>query len=199
MASSDVSIEELGADEIKVEKDEDAEVLIPENPADVPAVPPVPAEAPSNAAGGDNVEPVIEEVPRSPPPSVNASAAEISASNEDDEEDDDEEDDDDDEIDETLYERLVGLTEMFPESLTKGSVDLVKGSVGATQWLYKTSRVVSWVLFSSMAVMFMPIMIETERLGIEESQKMQQRQILLGPGAAMSGGVERSPPIPPPM
>jgi len=36
--------------------------------------------------------------------------------------------------------------------------------------------------------MFLPIMIETERMGIEEAQKQQQRQILLGPGAAMSGG-----------
>lgn len=39
----------------------------------------------------------------------------------------------------------------------------------------------------------MPIMIETERIGIEEMQKQQQRQILLGPGAAVSGG---GPPIP---
>jgi hypothetical protein len=48
-------------------------------------------------------------------------------------------------------------------------------------------------LFSSSAVLFMPIMIETERIGIEEMQKQQQRQILLGPGAAVSGG---GPPIP---
>ena len=36
--------------------------------------------------------------------------------------------------------------------------------------------------------MFLPIMIESERLGLEEAQKNQQRQMLLGPGAAMSGG-----------
>ena len=30
------------------------------------------------------------------------------------------------------------------------------------------------------------------RLGIEEAQKQQQRQILLGPGAAMSGGAGKA-------
>merc|ERR1711976_364490 len=157
-----MGIEELGADEVKVEKDEDAEVLIPENPEDVPAVP----LAPVNAAAGDNAEPEVEEIPRSPPPSANPSALNLQSANDDEEDDDD----DDDDIDETMFERLVGLTEMFPEALTKGTVDLAKGSVSATQWLYKTSRSVSWVLFSSMAIMFMPIMIESERLGIEESQ-----------------------------
>merc|ERR1711976_148100 len=189
-----MGIEELGADEVKVEKDEDAEVLIPENPEDVPAVP----LAPVNAAAGDNAEPEVEEIPRSPPPSANPSALNLQSANDDEEEEEDDDDDDDD-IDETMFERLVGLTEMFPEALTKGTVDLAKGSVSATQWLYKTSRSVSWVLFSSMAIMFMPIMIESERLGIEESQKIQQRQILLGPGAAVSGGVDRAPPITPPM
>ena len=103
---------------------------------------------------------------------------------------------DDDDIDETLLERLVGLTEMLPDSVTNGSVTLAKGSVHALKWFYVTSRVVSWVLFSSAAVMFMPIMIESERLGIEEAQKQQQRQILLGPGAAVSGGAPGN--LPPP-
>lgn len=44
------------------------------------------------------------------------------------------------------------------------------------------------IAFSSSVVLFLPIMIETERMGIEEAQKQQQRQILLGPGAAMSAG-----------
>ena len=38
-------------------------------------------------------------------------------------------------------------------------------------------------------------MIETERMGIEEAQKQQQRQILLGPGAAVSAGANA--PLPP--
>ena len=49
------------------------------------------------------------------------------------------------------------------------------------------SRSVSWIIFTSSAILFMPAMIQTERMGLEEMQKHQQRQILLGPGAAMSG------------
>lgn len=45
--------------------------------------------------------------------------------------------------------------------------------------------------------MFLPIMIETERSGLEEVQKQQQRQILLGPGSAMSGGnAQTNAPLP---
>ena len=40
-------------------------------------------------------------------------------------------------------------------------------------------------------------MIESERLGLEEAQKNQQRQMLLGPGAAMSGGnAQTNAPLP---
>ena len=64
----------------------------------------------------------------------------------------------------------------------------VKGSVSGIKWAYSSGRSLSWVVFSSATIMFLPIMIETERVGIEEAQKQQQRQILLGPGAAMAGG-----------
>ncbi len=43
-------------------------------------------------------------------------------------------------------------------------------------------------MFSSSALLFLPLMIETERMGIDEAQKQHQRQILLGPGAAISAG-----------
>ena len=36
------------------------------------------------------------------------------------------------------------------------------------------------------------ILLYIYRLGIEEAQKQQQRQILLGPGAAMSGGAGKA-------
>lgn len=55
--------------------------------------------------------------------------------------------------------------------------------------------------FSSSAVLFLPVMIESERLGVEEAQKAQQRQILLGPGAAMAGQQhqqQQNAPLPPP-
>ena len=99
----------------------------------------------------------------------------------------DDEDDDDFE-DETLVERLVALTEMFPEGMTSGAVGLAKGSVSGAKWLYGVSRNLTWVVFSTASILFLPVMIETQLLEIEEAQKAQQRQILLGPGSAMSAG-----------
>jgi hypothetical protein len=68
---------------------------------------------------------------------------------EDDEEEEEEEDDEDDEEcdDETIFERIQGLSEMFPESLRTGSGAMASGSVGAVQWLYSMSRNISWVVF----------------------------------------------------
>merc|ERR1712241_835685 len=72
--SGDISIEEIGAEESTAEKNENAEVLIPE---------------------------VVQE----PAPVVAVEEQTL----------DDEDEDEDDFEDETLIERLVGLTEMFPE------------------------------------------------------------------------------------
>jgi len=109
------------------------------------------------------------------------------------EEVDDEEEDDDD-IDETLAERLVGLTEMFPDFVRTGSVSLVKSSWSLTQSCYSLGRAASWVIFSSATLLFMPIMIESERLQMQDQMKAQKNQILLGPGAAVSGGPSLGPP-----
>merc|ERR1712039_151883 len=89
--------------------------------------------------------------------------------------------------DETIMERILGLTEMFPESVQARASALVSGSVSGVRWLYSMSRSASWIIFSSSAILFMPAMIQAERVGLEEMQKRQQRQVLLGPGAAVSG------------
>lgn len=96
------------------------------------------------------------------------------------------------EPDETLYERLWGLTEMFPEpvrNLTDTVVDLSGKSVFT---LYKFFCASSWIFFTSSMVLFAPIIFETERAQMEEMQKSQQKQILLG-SAPGPGGM---PPIP---
>ncbi len=109
----------------------------------------------------------------------------------------DDEDEDDDFEDETLLERLVGLAEMFPDSVRAVAWGTACGTVSSAKWLYSASRSLSWVAFSSAVVLFFPVMIETERLGIEEAQKQQQRQILLGPGAAVSSGAaQQNAPLP---
>lgn len=42
-------------------------------------------------------------------------------------------------------------------------------------------------------ILFAPIIFETERAQMEEMQKSQQKQVLLGPGSA----AQNLPPIPP--
>ena len=80
-------------------------------------------------------------------------------------------------LDETLGERLIGLTEMFPNSIRSVTGRAVGFSVDATKWLYSTGRVVMWVVASSAVLLALPVMFETERAQVEEQQMQQQRQV----------------------
>ena len=82
-------------------------------------------------------------------------------------------------IDETLGERLLGLTEMFPESVRNATSSLVGLSGTSVKWLYQVSRVGVWVIASSAAILALPIMFETERAQMEEQQVQQKRQVRL--------------------
>merc|ERR1712029_627867 len=59
---------------------------------------------------------------------------------------DEEDDEDDDFEDETLIERLVGLTEMFPTGLTSAVNATANGAVSSVKWMYSASRSISWVV-----------------------------------------------------
>ncbi|CAH0382788.1 unnamed protein product [Bemisia tabaci] len=86
--------------------------------------------------------------------------------------------------DETLSERLWGLTEMFPEGLRNKTHSLCKGSQNLVKTLYHYSRLSAWIFFSSSTILVAPIIFEIERCQMEEVQKYQQKQALLGPGVA---------------
>ncbi|XP_018562687.1 mitochondrial import receptor subunit TOM22 homolog [Anoplophora glabripennis] len=104
---------------------------------------------------------------------------------------------DDDEPDETLAERLWGLTEMFPESVRNATYATVVNTQAGIKLAYSFSRSALWVVFSTSIVLFAPVIFEVERAQMEEMQKNQQKQLLLGPNSAISGGVP--PPILPPL
>ena len=140
-----------------------------------PASEPEPAPAPAPAPG-------LEELLAPSRPVVTAARPTATL-----EEVTDDEEEDDDDLDETIAERLLGLTEMFPDFVRNGTVGLVKSSWGFTQSCYAMSRTVSWIAFSSAALLFMPIMIETERLQLQDQQKAQKSQMLLGPGKYQEG------------
>ncbi|XP_076309689.1 mitochondrial import receptor subunit TOM22 homolog [Tachypleus tridentatus] len=95
---------------------------------------------------------------------------------------------DDEDLDETLGERLWALTEMFPESLRNITLSFISGSVTSVKWAYGFSRSVFWIVFSSSVILMAPVIFESERMHVEEMQKHQQRQILLGPSAAVFSG-----------
>lgn len=98
------------------------------------------------------------------------------------------EDDFDDEPDETLSERLWGLTEMFPEGVRNFSGALASLSVASVKTLYSFTCSASWIFFTSSMILFAPVVFEVERAQMEEMQRSQQKQVLLGPGSAVGGG-----------
>lgn len=87
-------------------------------------------------------------------------------------------------VEETLWERLVGLTEMFPEPVCNFVSGAFSKSLSLTKASYGLSRTISWVVFSSAAIVFFPLAIELERAQQEEQEAQQHRQMMLGPQAA---------------
>ncbi|XP_055032033.1 mitochondrial import receptor subunit TOM22 homolog [Misgurnus anguillicaudatus] len=112
-------------------------------------------------------------------------------------EDEIEGDDEDEELDETLLERLWGLTEMFPDSMRSAAEVSAQCSLSVAKKLYSFSRSALWIGTTSFMILVLPVVFETERLQLEQQQLQQQRQILLGPNAGMSGGMSgMMPPAP---
>ncbi|XP_066521969.1 mitochondrial import receptor subunit TOM22 homolog [Hoplias malabaricus] len=95
----------------------------------------------------------------------------------------------DEDLDETLVERLWGLTEMFPDTLRSAAEVSARCSVSVTKKLFSFSRTALWVGTTSFMILVLPVVFETERLQLEQQQLQQQRQILLGPNAGISGGM----------
>lgn len=80
-------------------------------------------------------------------------------------------------IDETLVERLVGLTEMFPESVRSGTIATARGVLSGAKWLYSVSGKTVWILSTSFVILALPVIFEVERVQTEEAQLQQQRQV----------------------
>lgn len=98
------------------------------------------------------------------------------------------EDDFDDEPDESLSERLWGLTEMFPDSVRNLTGAVVNLSAASVKTVYQFTCSASWIFFTSSMILFAPVVFEMERAQMEELQRSQQKQVLLGPGSAVGAG-----------
>lgn len=106
-------------------------------------------------------------------------------------------DDYDDEPDETLTERLWGLTEMFPDPVRNLTGAVSDFSIASVKSLYKFTCNASWIFFTTSMILFAPVIFEVERAQMDERQKMQQKQVLLGPGSAVGSGPGGMPALPP--
>ena len=73
-------------------------------------------------------------------------------------------------VEETLAERLTGLTEMVPDRVWA----LAGRTYNFSYWLLRRSV---WVLGTSLALLFLPPFIEQQRLEFEEMQNMQKKQV----------------------
>ncbi|XP_037058165.1 mitochondrial import receptor subunit TOM22 homolog [Peromyscus leucopus] len=93
---------------------------------------------------------------------------------------------DDDKLDETLSERLWGLTEMFPERVWSAAAATFDLSLFVAQ-MYRFSRAALWIGTTPFMILVLPVVFETEKLQMEQQQQLQQRQILLGLNTGLSG------------
>lgn len=166
-----------------LQQDDTAEVTAPVPSAPVAAPEPAPAPAPTPAA------PAAAPKPQPAASTTSKAPAQAAIKSKD--------DDYDDEPDETLAERLWGLTEMFPEGVRTVSGAVTDFSVASVKTLYKLTCNASWIFFTSSMILFAPVVFEVERAQMEEMQKSQQKQVLLGPGSAVGGGPGGMPAMPP--
>lgn len=102
----------------------------------------------------------------------------------------------DEEPDETLSERLWGLTEMFPERVRSCTYTVTSNTWYGVKSFYGLSRSVMWVVASSSVILFAPVIFEVERAQMAEMEKSQQKQVLLGTNAALTGPTPAMPPMP---
>ncbi|XP_065155171.1 mitochondrial import receptor subunit TOM22 homolog isoform X2 [Atheta coriaria] len=94
----------------------------------------------------------------------------------------------DNEPDESVTERLWGLAEMFPESVRNATTTVVTNTTSGIKNFYNFSRNAMWIVFSTSIILFAPVIFEVERAQLDEMQRNQQKQLLLGPNTAMAGG-----------
>ena len=100
----------------------------------------------------------------------------------------DDEDDSDFE-EETLGERLLGLTEMFPEWLRNATGSVLDGAMRASRSAYGFSRNFMWFAAYAATLCALPLMLEMERNQMEEQEASEHRSMMLGPGGVGGQGL----------
>lgn len=79
--------------------------------------------------------------------------------------------------DETLAERLVGLTEMFPERVRNASTVAFQLGLQGVKKGYSFTRSAMWITTTSFVILILPVLFETEMAQMEQAQIQKQRQV----------------------
>uniref|UniRef100_A0A8D2B1E2 Mitochondrial import receptor subunit TOM22 homolog n=1 Tax=Sciurus vulgaris TaxID=55149 RepID=A0A8D2B1E2_SCIVU len=74
---------------------------------------------------------------------------------------------------------------MFPERVPSAARATFDLSLFVAQKMYRFSRAALWIGTTSFMILVLPVVIETEKLQMEQQQQLQQLQILLGPNRAV--------------
>uniref|UniRef100_A0A0N4ZR74 Mitochondrial import receptor subunit TOM22 homolog n=1 Tax=Parastrongyloides trichosuri TaxID=131310 RepID=A0A0N4ZR74_PARTI len=87
----------------------------------------------------------------------------------------------DDEINESLYERIVGLGEFFPSFVNSA----VSNSISATKVIAKNAFYYGsngiWILATTFVIMVLPFAVQKELHELEKSEQQARQAMLLGP------------------
>jgi len=89
-----------------------------------------------------------------------------------------------DEPDESLSERIWGLTEMFPEPIRNFCGAFSNFTTSTVKNVYSFSCNASWIFFTSSMILFAPVIFETERAQTEEMQKNSTKTSFTWPGSS---------------
>jgi mitochondrial import receptor subunit TOM22 len=76
---------------------------------------------------------------------------------------------------------------MFPEPVRDFTVSSVENTISLAGSLLSLSKTFVWCTASTLIVIILPILVESERSSFEQQQVEQQKQLLLGPGASSGG------------
>lgn len=83
--------------------------------------------------------------------------------------------------DESIIERIIGLNEMLPESVRNAFDTTCSTTFSCLKKVFSASRIVTWAICSTSAILILPLSLEMERQEYEQQMKRQERNIILGP------------------
>lgn len=80
-------------------------------------------------------------------------------------------------VEETVLERLIGLTEMFPDRVRNVGYSILTGTFPLIKRTYAQTRTYGWIFFSTFALLVVPVSLEKERCQAQRDLSRQVREV----------------------